>query len=172
MIPRSTVQRSDSEKQERIEVHLAQINIARLLHPSDDPRVAEFMDNLDAVNAVAERSPGFVWRYADESGNATDTQAFDDPQVIVNLSVWESAEALEQFVFRTVHKQFYGKRRAWFDPSFGPALALWWIEAGTTPTLDEALARWRKLRDEGPSADVFGWEGAASAELWKTARCG
>jgi len=153
-------------------MHLAEINIARLLYPQDDPRVAEFMDNLERVNTIAERSAGFVWRFKDDSGNATDTQVFDDPQVIVNMSVWESAAALEHFVFKTVHQQFYGKRRAWFDPAFKPALALWWIEAGTTPTLDEALARWRRLRDEGPGADVFGWEGAAEAELWKTARCG
>ncbi len=106
-------------------VHLAQINVARLLHPQDDPRVAEFMDNLDAVNAVADRSPGFVWRFKDESGNATEVKLFDDRQVIVNASVWESAEALEQFVFKTLHVKFYAKRRNWFDPAFGPPLALW-----------------------------------------------
>lgn len=151
--------------------HLAQINIARLLHPQDDPRVAEFMDNLEAVNAIAERSPGFVWRFTDESGNATDTQAFDDPLVIVNMSVWEGAEALEAFVFQTVHHKFYSKRRQWFDPAFGPALALWWVPAGETPSLADGVARWEKLRANGPSADAFGWEGVAQASLWKTSRC-
>lgn len=153
-------------------MHLAQINIARLLHPQDDPRVAEFMDNLDAVNAVAERSPGFVWRFKDESGAATDVKLFGDPQVIVNASVWESAQALEQFVFKTVHQKFFAKRRDWFDPDFGPPLALWWIEEGATPAIHNALARWRMLKEKGPTRLAFGWEGVAGAELWKTARCG
>lgn len=153
-------------------MHLAQINIARLLYPSDDHRVAEFMDNLDAVNAVAERSPGFVWRFRDESGNATDVKLFDDPQVIVNASVWESAEAIDQFVFKTLHVKFYARRRNWFDPAFGPPLALWWIEQGAAPDIHDFVARWRTLKDCGPTARAFGWEGVAGASLWKTARCG
>ena len=151
--------------------HLAQLNVGRLLHRQDDPRVAEFMDNLDFVNGVAERSPGFVWRYTDESGAATDTKVFDDPDVILNLTVWESAEALEHFVFKTVHHKFYGKRHDWFDKAFGPALVMWWIPAGTLPTVEDALARYEKFKAEGPSADAFGWAGVAQAELWKTARC-
>ena len=92
-------------------MHLAELNIGRLLHPQDDPRVAEFMDNLDLVAGLADLTPGFVWRYADESGAATDTQVFpNDPDVILNMSVWESAEALERFVFKTLHHKFYGKR--------------------------------------------------------------
>ncbi len=150
---------------------LAQLNIGRLRYRQDDPRVAEFMDNLDLVNAIAERSPGFVWRFKDETGAATATRAFDDPEMLINLTVWESAAALEQFVFRTVHQQFYRKRHQWFDPAVSPRLVMWWIPAGTRPTPAEAVARWRKLRDEGPSAEAFGWEGVAQAELWKTARC-
>ncbi|MBT9445034.1 MAG: DUF3291 domain-containing protein [Hyphomonadaceae bacterium] len=153
-------------------MHLAQINIGRLLYPQDDPRVAAFMDNLDAVNAVAERSPGFVWRFKDESGHATDVKLFDDPQIIVNASVWESAETLEQFVFKTVHQKFYAKRRTWFDAAFGPPLALWWIEEGATPDIHDFAARWRTLKEGGPTERAFGWEGVASAELWKAARCG
>lgn len=139
---------------------LAQINLARLLYPQDDPRVAEFMDNLAAVNAIAERSPGFVWRYTDASGNATDTHVLNDPLVIVNLSVWQSLDDLHAFVFRTVHAKFHARRAAWFDPAFTPALALWWIEPTRVPTLDEAMAKWRQLRDCGPGAEVFGWDGA------------
>ena len=153
-------------------MHLAQLNIGRLLHPQGDPRVAEFMDNLDLVNGIAERSPGFVWRYQDASGAATDTRAFaDDPEMILNLTVWTDAASLEHFVYRTLHQRFYAKRHAWFDPSVTPRLVMWWIPEGTLPTLAEAVARWTKLRDEGPSADAFGWEGAAQAELWKSARC-
>jgi len=115
------------------------------------------MDNLAAVNAIAERSPGFVWRYADASGNATDTHVFDDPAIVVNMSVWETVEALEAFTFRTVHAKFYARRAAWFDPAFRPALVMWRVAPGMQPSLDDALGRWRKLRDEGPSADAFGW---------------
>lgn len=152
-------------------MHLAQINIGRLLHPQDDPRVAEFMDNLDLVNAIAERSRGFVWRFKDESGNATDVKLFDDPQVIVNASVWESAATLEQFVFKTVHQKFYAKRRNWFDPAFGPPLALWWIAENETPDIHAFVARWRTLKEQGPTAEAFGWDGVEGAELWKTGRC-
>ena len=141
-------------------MHLAQINLARLLFPQDDPRVAEFMDNLAAVNAVAERAPGFVWRFTDESGNATSTQVLGDPAIIVNMSVWENVAALEGFVFRTVHRRFYLKRAEWFDASFKPALALWQVAPGALPTLAEGVARWTKLRNEGPSADAFGWKEA------------
>ena len=86
--------------------HLAQLNIGRLVAPTDDPRVAAFMANLDRVNALAERSPGFVWRFQDDSGNATAVRPFADPDLLVNMSVWESAEALERFVWNTVHKHF------------------------------------------------------------------
>lgn len=151
--------------------HLAQLNIGRLLHPQDDPRVAEFMDNLDLVNGIAERSPGFVWRFKDETGAATATRAFDDPEMLINLTVWESAAALEQFVFRTVHQQFYRKRHQWFDPVVSPRLVMWWVPAGTLPTVADAVARWEMLRAQGPSEAAFGWEGADRAELWKTARC-
>ena len=90
---------------------LAQINIARAIAPLDDPRMAEFVARLDAVNALAEASPGFVWRLKDESGNATSLQVFDDPLVIVNMSVWESIEALEGYVYRSLHTQVLRARR-------------------------------------------------------------
>ena len=90
--------------------HLAQINIGRLLYPQDDPRVADFFNNLDRVNAAAERMPGFVWRLKDDSGNATSISAYEDPTLIVNMSVWESAETFEKFVWQTVHTNFYRRR--------------------------------------------------------------
>ncbi|MDX2234946.1 MAG: DUF3291 domain-containing protein [Hyphomonadaceae bacterium] len=153
-------------------MHLAQLNVGRLLYPQDDPRVAEFMDNLNLVNGIAERSPGFVWRFTDETGAATNTTPFDDdPDMLINLTVWESAETLEHFVYKTLHQRFYNKRHHWFDPTVTPRLVMWWIPEGTLPTPKEAVARWRKLRAEGPSAEAFGWEGVAQADLWKTARC-
>ena len=96
--------------------HLAQLNIGRLRHDVGDPRMAEFVDNLALVNGLAERSPGFVWRYQDDSGSAIDTRPFDgDPRMAINLSVWDSVEALERFVWQTVHKHFYGHRHQWFE---------------------------------------------------------
>src|SRR5262245_58760424 len=91
-------------------LHLAQFNIGRIRYPLDDPRMADFVNNLDRVNAIAEHTPGFVWRLQDDSGNATAIHAFDDPRMLLNMSVWESVEALERFVWQTVHKRVYGRR--------------------------------------------------------------
>ncbi len=102
--------------------HLAQLNIGRFRYPTDDPRMADFMNNLDLVNGLAERTQGFVWRLKDESDNATNFRPFPDPTMAVNLSVWESVEALERFVWQTVHKRFYGRRPEWFDKTRWAAL--------------------------------------------------
>jgi hypothetical protein len=152
--------------------HLAQINIARFLHAEDDPRLAEFFANLDRVNAVAERMPGFVWRLKDDTGNATAMSAFDDPLTVVNMSVWESAEAFEQFVWRTVHAKIYQRKQSWFEAMSRPHFAMWWIEPGTTPTAAEGRARLEHLQANGPSDYAFGWEGLTSVKLWREARCG
>lgn len=135
--------------------HLAQINVARALAPLDDPVMADFVARLDAVNALADRSPGFVWRLQDESGNATDIPATDDPLVIVNMSVWASVEALFDFVYRSGHKAVLTRRREWFERYDGPHMALWWVEAGHRPTVAEGLARLERLAENGPSADAF-----------------
>jgi hypothetical protein len=152
--------------------HLAQLNIGRLRFPIDDPRMAEFMNNLDLVNGLAERSKGFVWRLKDDSGNATAIRPFPDPQMAVNLSVWESIEALERYVWLTVHKRFYGRRQEWFDKMDGPHLVMWWVPVGHRPTIFEAKERLEHLAAHGPSDRAFGWESVAAAQLWKTARCG
>src|SRR5688572_21266303 len=94
--------------------HLAQINVAHALYPTDDPRMREFMDNLDRVNAVAEATPGFVWRLVGASGNATDLRPTDDPTLLINMSVWTGVEALFEFVYRTDHTPFLVRRREWF----------------------------------------------------------
>jgi hypothetical protein len=151
--------------------HLAQLNIGRFRYPTDDPRMADFMSALDLVNGLAERSAGFVWRLKDESNNATNFRPFPDPQMAVNLSVWESTEALERFVYLTVHKRFYSRREEWFDKLDGPHLVMWWIAAGHIPTLTEAKERLEYLTAHGPSDQAFGWERIPAAQLWKTARC-
>jgi hypothetical protein len=151
--------------------HLAQLNIGRFRYPTDDPRMADFMNNLDLVNALAERSQGFVWRLKDGSGNATNFRPFPDPQMAVNLSVWESVEALERYVYQTVHKRFYGRREEWFDKMETPHSVMWWVPAGHRPTVIEAKERIEYLAAHGPSDHAFGWESVPAAQLWKAARC-
>jgi hypothetical protein len=151
--------------------HLAQLNVGRLRYDLDDPRLVDFIDNLARVNAIAERSEGFVWRLKDETGNATNIRAFDDPRMAVNMSVWESVEALEKYVWQTVHKRFYGRRTEWFEHLDRPYFVMWWVKAGHRPTIEEALGRLDHLRVHGSSEHAFGWDGIAGAQLWKTARC-
>jgi len=153
------------------ERHLAQLNIGRLRYTTDDPRMADFMNNLDLVNGIAERTPGFVWRLKDGSGNATAIRPFPDPDMAVNLSVWASIEALERFVWQTVHKRFYGRRAEWFAKMEGPHVVMWWVPAGHIPTVVEAKERLEHLAAHGPSDHAFGWESIPAAQLWKTARC-
>jgi hypothetical protein len=126
------------------EDHVAQLNIARSLHALDDPRMAGFMANLDRVNAIAERSPGFVWRLKDESNNATALRPFDDPNMLVNMSVWESVEDLERFVWATVHKQFYSRKDGWFERLAGPRFVMWSTPSGHIPDLGETKGRNQK----------------------------
>jgi hypothetical protein len=157
-------------------MHLAQINIGRLLHPKGDSRVAEFIDNLTMVNAAAARMPGFVWQLTDETGNATDIPFGDEPNMIANLTVWESVEALQAFVFQTVHSRFYKKRGNWFEKLGRPHFAMWWIEEGHRPTYEEAAVKLRQLEVEGPSGvdaanGVFGWAETQAAEEWRLQRC-
>ena len=135
--------------------HLAELNLARLRAPIDDPAIADFVAGLDPVNALADGAPGFVWRLQTESGNATDIHEFDDPLIILNLSVWESLEALRDYVYKTDHTDFLRRRREWFEPLEGPATILWWVPAGHVPTTAEALAKRDLLLAEGPTADAF-----------------
>jgi hypothetical protein len=121
----------------------------------DDPRIDDFRNNLEPVNALAEASPGYVWRLQDESGDATSIKAFDDDLMILNLTVWESIEALADFVFRTGHVEFLRRRREWFEAPSQPITCLWWIPEGTLPTVDDAIARLDHLRAHGPTATAF-----------------
>ncbi len=152
-------------------MQIAELNIARLLHPADDVRVAPFMKALDAVNGIAERSDGFVWRLKDESGNATEFDVFDDPQLIVNLSVWRDVEALENFVWKTVHRQFYARREEWFSVIRMQHFVMWEVEDGHSPDLAEAKARLEHLNMHGNSDHAFGWEHLPQVKLWREARC-
>lgn len=136
-------------------MHLAQLNIGRLLAPIDDPRIADFVDNLEPVNALAEASPGYVWRLQDDSGDATSIKAFEDDLMILNLTVWESVEALADFVYRTAHRDFLRRRREWFETALEPITCLWWIPEGRPPEVTDALVRLEHLRAHGPTPTAF-----------------
>src|SRR5882762_1126507 len=110
--------------------HLAQINIGRLVAPIDDPKIADFVAQLDEINALAERSPGFVWRLKSDSGNATDIVYSDDPFVILNMSVWESVEALRDYAYGSKHVESLRRRAEWFEKMSKPHYCLWWIPEG------------------------------------------
>ncbi|MBL8780558.1 MAG: DUF3291 domain-containing protein [Alphaproteobacteria bacterium] len=151
--------------------HLAQLNVARALDDLESPRLADFLGALDRVNALAERSPGFVWRLKSDVGNATDIKVSDDARFIVNMSVWETAEHLEQFVWNTVHARVYEKKANWFEAMKTPHLVMWFVAAGHEPTVEEAMARLAHLTAHGGSAHAFGWESLANVKLWKDKRC-
>lgn len=135
--------------------HLAQVNIGRTKAPMDDPVMAEFKAALVEINALAEATPGFVWRLKDDSGDATSIHAFPDPLVLVNLSVWTDVAALQAYVYRSAHGKFFARRQAWFENYDGAYLALWWIPVGHTPTVQEAKERLALLDANGPTAKAF-----------------
>ncbi len=138
------------------EWQVAQVNIALPLEPLTSARLADFVDRLEPVNALADAAPGFVWRLQTESGDATGVQVSDDPLLIVNLTVWESVEALESFAYRqATHLAVLRRRREWFERHIEAPTALWWVAAGHIPTLDEALDRLATLRARGPSPQAF-----------------
>jgi hypothetical protein len=151
--------------------HLAQLNIGRIRYEIDDPRMADFTDNLALVHGLAERTPGFVWRYIDDSGNSTSTRPYADPRTAINRTVWKSVEALERFVYQTVHKRFYGRRAEWFEHYEDAYFAMWWVPAGHRPSVREALDWLEHLKQHGPSDRAFGWEHGSKTQLFKTARC-
>jgi len=134
---------------------LAQINIARMLAPLDDPLMAAFVEQLDSINAVADASPGFVWRLQATEGNATAVRAYDDTHILVNLSVWGSLETLAAFVYAGAHRPVMQRRRQWFARFDGPYTALWWALQGHIPTVDEARERLEHLRTHGPTEVAF-----------------
>lgn len=155
-------------------MHLAQLNVGRLVAPTSDPRVASFMANLDRINGLGARMPGFVWRMGSDApgvGN-TDAKIGGDPLHVSNLTVWESVEDLERFVWGTVHRHFYERRAEWFELMPKRHFVMWWVEEGHRPTLDEALARLADLRAHGPSPRAFGWADLPAARLWRTKACG
>jgi hypothetical protein len=154
--------------------HLAELNVGRLLAPTDDPRVADFMNALDQVNGLGRRMPGFVWMMegSGEPGTGNTENAIDgDPLAITNLTVWESVETLEQFVWNTVHRQFYERRQEWFEILGEQHFVMWWVPEGHRPSLEEALERLDYKRTHGDSDQAFGWSYLKDATLWQSHGC-
>ena len=143
-------------------MHIAQMNVATALYDLDQPGMADFMGNLDRVNALAEASPGFLWRLKGEGNDATDLRASDDPRFIVNMSVWASIEALFDFAYRSDHRAIMVRRREWFAKPEGPYQVLWWVAPGAFPSVDEGLARLRHLAERGPTPRAFTFKTAFS----------
>jgi hypothetical protein len=135
--------------------HLAQANIGRIVAPLDTPQLAGFVEALEPVNALADAAEGFVWRLQTEDGDATAIRPFDDDLLLVNLSVWRSVESLAEFVYRSAHRDVMVQRRQWFEPMRQAFLVLWWLPAGTVPTVADVAERIDRLRRLGPTPEAF-----------------
>ena len=137
-------------------VHLAQVNIGRIKAPLESPEMAGFVTRLDEVNALADRSPGFVWRLQGAAGNNTYLRPYpEDDRLLLNMSVWEGLEALTAYVYQTAHVELIQQRHQWFEKFDGAFLALWWVPAGHRPSVDEAKKRLARLAEQGPSPYAF-----------------
>lgn len=142
--------------------HLAQLNIAMMREPLESPGMADFVDNLERINALAEASPGYVWRLQDEAGDATAIRPFG-AQVLVNLSLWRDVQSLSDYVYKSAHAEMLKRRREWFDKVEQAHMVLWWVAAGHRPGVEEAAERLAHLREHGPSAYAFTFRQAFAA---------
>ena len=133
---------------------IAQLNVGRTIAPLDSPVMAGFMDRLAEINALAEATPGFVWRLQGDSGNNTDLKVSDDPRFIVNLTVWRSIDELWAYTYRSDHSTVLRRRYEWFERRETPGMVLWWQPTRTIPTVDEALRRLRRLTELGPTPEA------------------
>lgn len=141
-------------------MHLAELNVGRLVAQTDDPRVADFMNNLDRINGLGKRMPGFVWMMegSGEPGTGnTEAKIGGDPLFVSNLTVWEDFESLSTFVYQTLHKKFMDRKAEWFEALDNKHFVMWWVPAGHRPTLEEALERLAHLQENGETDHAFGW---------------
>jgi hypothetical protein len=138
-----------------IDYQLAQVNIGRARGETTDPVMAGFMARLADINALAEQSPGFVWRLQTEDGDATAVRPYDDPRIMINLSVWNDLTALRSYVYRSDHASVMKRRREWFERFERVYVALWWVPAGHHPSVAEAVERLAHLEHHGPTAFAF-----------------
>lgn len=141
---------------------IAQLNIATLSAPIDSPQLSDFVANLDRINALADDSPGFVWRLQTEDGDATGIDYFGSDK-IVNLSLWDSVESLHNYVYRSAHVEIMRRKKEWFHKMGDTHMVLWWVPAGHIPSIEEASQKLNALRELGPTAEAFTFKKAFSA---------
>jgi Domain of unknown function (DUF3291) len=134
---------------------LAQLNIGQIKGPMDSPIMADFAASLDRINALAEQTPGFVWRLQTEEGDATSIRPFEDERMLVNMSVWRDVESLNKYVYSSEHVELMRRRREWFERMPEAFLVLWWVRKGHRPSVDEAIAKLELLRANGSTLDAF-----------------
>ena len=152
-------------------MHIAQLNLGKFKYPTSDMRMADFMNNLDRINALADRAVGFIWRLkSDGSNNATDLRVSED-EYAVNMSVWTDAKSLENYVFKTAHAQIYRRKAEWFDLMEKPHMVFWNVAIGHIPSLTEAMDRLQDLQTNGPSESAFGWAEVMDTERMRSLRC-
>ena len=144
--------------------HLAQVNIGIIRAPLDSPVMAGFVNRLDEINALADAALGFVWRLQTDEGNATSIHVFDNEFLLINMSVWESVEALYEYVYQSAHSELIKGRRDWFEKMDTPIMTLWWIPAGHIPTPEEAKQRLAHLEQHGPTPLAFTFRQRFTAE--------
>ena len=160
--------------------HLAAFNIGILKYDWDDPRVADFLNNLDRVYALAARSPGYVWHMAPEAMEAAQLDPRGslgaNPRTASTLSVWKDASSLVSFAFGTIHKRFYDRKNEWYDDAEqawdGLRLVMWWVPQHHRPRISEAVERLTHLMDHGDSDHAFGWAHTGGVNLWRSRQCG
>jgi len=140
--------------------HLAQISISLAKEPLDHAMMQPFVAQLGPINTLADSQPGFIWRLQTEEGNSTDVRGFDNPLMLLNMSLWESIKDLKNFVFKSAHSGPYRNARQWFEVLDYPVTALWWVKEGHTPTVEEGLARLESVQNIGASPFSFGFRGA------------
>ncbi len=145
-------------------MHLAQVNIARMLAPIDDPVMSDFVNNLDRINEIAERNKGFVWRLKGDENNAIALRVFADDFLIINMSVWESKDSLFEFTYSSAHVEVLKRKKEWFQKMTDMHMALWFVEIGHEPTPEEAKDRLLYLNEHGETPYAFGFKGAYIAD--------
>lgn len=138
-----------------MEYQLAELNIGRMLAPIDSEIMKDFVLNLDAINALAESSPGFVWRYTSDGNNATSTRIFDDDYLIVNMSVWKDMDTLFDYVYKSAHVEIFKRRKEWFQKMDSMYMVMWYVPAGKIPSVEEALERLIYLREHEATPYAF-----------------
>jgi hypothetical protein len=144
--------------------HLAQVNIGRARGAITDSVMQGFVAKLEEINALAERTPGFVWRLQTEDGDATAIRPYGDERIMINMSVWADLESLRGYVFRSAHAAVMRQRREWFERFEGVYLGLWWVPTGHRPTVEEAVGRLAHLEAHGPAPFAFTFQQAFDPE--------